>query len=123
VNSVPLAKRVRYTCSRKARQDLIQHQASTVFLPVDNSSALFQRHRTQLLQTSMKILTYSKWDAVAVLCGVLHFGYVVTFFFLFPHLPLWVSIGLGLIYSVSVSWNINGVSHNQIHNPFLNPES
>jgi fatty acid desaturase len=26
---------------------------------------------------------------------------------------------MGLIYSVSVSWNINGVSHNLIHNPFF----
>ena len=26
---------------------------------------------------------------------------------------------LGLIYSVSISWNINGVSHNFIHNPYF----
>jgi fatty acid desaturase len=26
---------------------------------------------------------------------------------------------MGLIYSVSVSWNINGVAHNHIHNPFF----
>jgi len=26
---------------------------------------------------------------------------------------------MGLLYSVSVSWNINGVSHNLIHNPFF----
>jgi fatty acid desaturase len=67
----------------------------------------------------MKILTYSKWDAVAVLSGVLHFAYVVTFFFVFPHAPWWLLICMGLVYSVSVSWNINGVSHNHIHNPFF----
>ena len=26
---------------------------------------------------------------------------------------------LGLIYSVSISWNINGISHNFIHNPYF----
>jgi len=67
----------------------------------------------------MKLLAYSKWDAVAVLCGVLHFAYVVTFFFVFPFAPWWLLIGMGLLYSISVSWNINGVSHNLIHNPFF----
>ena len=26
---------------------------------------------------------------------------------------------LGFIYSISISWNINGVSHNFIHNPYF----
>ena len=26
---------------------------------------------------------------------------------------------LGFIYSVSISWNINGISHNFIHNPYF----
>jgi hypothetical protein len=67
----------------------------------------------------MKIFAYSKWDAVAVLAGVQHFGYVLTFFFVFPYAPWWPLICMGLLYSVSVSWNINGVSHNLIHNPFF----
>src|SRR4051812_48430284 len=40
-------------------------------------------------------------------------------FFLFPHAPLWVMLILGFIYSVSISWNINGIAHNFIHNPFF----
>ena len=40
-------------------------------------------------------------------------------FFLFPHTPLWVMLILGFIYSVSISWNINGISHNFIHNPYF----
>ena len=40
-------------------------------------------------------------------------------FYLFPRVPLWVMIILGFIYSVSISWNINGVSHNFIHNPYF----
>jgi len=67
----------------------------------------------------MRIFAYSKWDAVAVIAGMLHFTYVVTFFFVFPFAPWWVLICMGCLYSVSVSWNINGVSHNLIHNPFF----
>src|SRR4029078_7101628 len=31
----------------------------------------------------------------------------------------WVMLILGFIYSVSISWNINGISHNFIHNPYF----
>jgi fatty acid desaturase len=67
----------------------------------------------------MKVLTYSKWDVIPVVFGVLHCVYVVTFFFVFPHAPWWLLICMGLIYSVSVSWNINGISHNHIHNAYF----
>jgi fatty acid desaturase len=78
------------------------------------------RERLSVAQHSiMKILAYSKWDAVCVISGLLHFAYVVTLFFVFPYAPWWLLICMGLIYSVSVSWNINGVSHNLIHNPFF----
>jgi len=40
-------------------------------------------------------------------------------FYLFPRVSLWVMLILGLIYSVSISWNINGISHNFIHNPYF----
>ena len=45
--------------------------------------------------------------------------YFFGMFYLFPRVPLWVMIILGLIYSVSISWNINGISHNFIHNPYF----
>ena len=67
----------------------------------------------------MKILAYSKWDALPALCGILHFAYVLTLFALFPVAPWWVLLCLGIIYSISVSWNINGISHNFIHNPYF----
>src|SRR3984893_2590965 len=67
----------------------------------------------------MKVLTYSKWDAVPVVSGLLHCAYVLTLFFIFPYLPWWLLVCRSLIYSVSVSWNINGISHNHIHNPYF----
>src|SRR6201982_1670662 len=67
----------------------------------------------------MKILAYTKYDAIPVLCAIAHAGYLVTLFLLFPHTPLWIMLILGFIYSISISWNINGISHNFIHNPYF----
>jgi fatty acid desaturase len=39
----------------------------------------------------------------------------------FSDRPLWVSGILGVIYAISISWNINGVSHNFIHTPYFKP--
>ena len=71
------------------------------------------------VQTNSKIFSYTRWDAVPVLAGVLHCAYFLGMFYLFSRLPLWGMLPLGLIYSVSISWNINGISHNFIHNPYF----
>ena len=71
------------------------------------------------LKSDSKIFTYTRMDAIPALAGVAHFCFVLFLFFAFRHLPLWVMIPLGLIYSISISWNINGVSHNFLHNPFF----
>ena len=67
----------------------------------------------------MKVLAHSKWDTVPAICGFLHFAYILTFFTLFPVAPWWALICMGIIYSVSISWNINGISHNFLHNPYF----
>jgi fatty acid desaturase len=50
---------------------------------------------------------------------VLHAVYILGLFFLFPAAPWWVMVPLALAYSVSISWNINGIAHNFIHNPYF----
>ena len=67
----------------------------------------------------MKLLAYSKWDVVPVLCGLAHFAFVLTFFAVFPVAPWWLLISMGFTYSVSISWNINGISHNFLHNAYF----
>jgi fatty acid desaturase len=62
---------------------------------------------------------HSRWDIIPALSGLAHFAYVLFLFFAFPRLSWWALIPLGLIYSVSISWNINGVSHNFLHNRFF----
>ena len=68
-------------------------------------------------KTNSRVFAYTRWDAVPVAAGLFHCAYFFGMFYLFPRGPLWVMFILGFIYSVSISWNINGISHNFIHNP------
>jgi fatty acid desaturase len=67
----------------------------------------------------MKILAYSKMDAIPVVAALAHTTFLVGWFLIFPHAPWWVLVPMGLIFSVSISWNINGIAHNFIHNPYF----
>jgi fatty acid desaturase len=69
--------------------------------------------------TDSRIFAHSRWDAIPVFFGLLHFAYFWLLFYLFPRAPLWVMLILGLIYSISISWNINGIAHNFIHNAYF----
>jgi fatty acid desaturase len=66
-----------------------------------------------------RIFAYSRWDIIPVLCALAHGAYIIGMFLLFLHVRWWAMLPLGLIYAVSISWNINGVSHNFIHNPYF----
>src|SRR2546425_11362387 len=79
-----------------------------------NESAIIERPRT-----NSKVFAHTRWDAIPVSAALLHCVYFFGMFYLFPRVPVWVMLILGLIYSVSISWNINGVSHNFIHNPYF----
>src|SRR6188768_1550745 len=70
-------------------------------------------------KTNSRIFAHTRWDIVPVAAAVLHCVYFFGMFYLFPRVPLWVMLILGFIYSVSISWNINGISHNFIHNPYF----
>lgn len=75
--------------------------------------------RIEDVKTDSRIFAYTRWDAIPVALGLAHFAYFWLLFYLFPRTPLWVMLILGFIYSVSISWNINGISHNFIHNPYF----
>ena len=74
---------------------------------------------TERLETNSRLFAYTRWDTIPVAAALLHCAYFFGMFFLFPRVPLWVMLILGFIYSVSISWNINGISHNFIHNPYF----
>src|SRR5213080_4781195 len=70
-------------------------------------------------RTNSRIFAHTRWDGIPVAAAVLHCAYFFGMFYLFPRVPLWVMLILGFIYSVSISWNVNGISHNFIHNPYF----
>jgi fatty acid desaturase len=66
------------------------------------------------------VFAYSYWDAVPVAFGLLHAAFVVLMFLAFrQHAPWWVMGMLGVVYAYSITWNINGISHNFIHNAYF----
>jgi fatty acid desaturase len=65
------------------------------------------------------LFKYTAWDAVPVLAALAQFAYLLFLFVAFPHLPWWALLPLGLIWSISISWNINGIAHNFLHNAYF----
>lgn len=68
------------------------------------------------------LFAYSYWDVIPVVFGILHFAYLIGMFLWFDRLPWYANVLLGLVYAISISWNINGISHNFIHNPYFKSE-
>lgn len=67
----------------------------------------------------VKVFSHKAADAIPVVCAFLHAVYLGTMLAIFPRAPWWVLLVMGLIYSISISWNINGIAHNFIHNPYF----
>jgi fatty acid desaturase len=65
------------------------------------------------------LFAHSYWDIVPVVFALVHAAYIIGLFLAFPHLSWWLLIPLGIVYAYSISWNINGISHNFIHNPYF----
>ncbi|HYM32127.1 MAG TPA: fatty acid desaturase [Candidatus Cybelea sp.] len=69
------------------------------------------------------LFQHSAWDAVPVLAAIGQAAYLILLFTVFPSAPWWVLVPMGLLYAVSISWNINGISHNFLHNPYFASEA
>jgi fatty acid desaturase len=83
------------------------------------SPAIREKPVMKRVRTTSRLFTYSRYDAIAVIAGLANFAYVLALFVAFRYLRWWALIPMGLIYSISISWNINGVSHNFLHNRFF----
>jgi fatty acid desaturase len=81
---------------------------------------------SSILPKKPGLFRYSVWDAVPVAFAVVHLLYMAALYVVFAHvhappavkIPL--MIAMGVVYSFSISWNINGISHNFIHNRYFN---
>src|SRR5437016_5813889 len=74
------------------------------------------------------LFRYSMWDAVPVTLAFVHLVYLLSMFWFFTYVRLRWQIKvplmalMGIVYSFSISWNINGISHNFIHNRYFNSQ-
>jgi fatty acid desaturase len=75
--------------------------------------------RIERVTTTSKLFAHTRWDALPALAGLFHLAYFLALFFLFPRTPLWIMLILGFGYSLMINANINGVSHNFIHNHYF----
>lgn len=67
----------------------------------------------------MKIFAHSSKDWIPVAAMLAHTAYLVGWFLVAPFTPWWALVAMGLVYAVSISWNVNGIAHNFIHNPYF----
>jgi fatty acid desaturase len=67
----------------------------------------------------MKLFKHTKWDAAPVIAAIAHLTFNIYLIAAFHSRPLLLSALLGCIYAVSISWNINSISHNFIHTPYF----
>ncbi len=75
--------------------------------------------KIEIPKTDSKLFAYTRWDIVPTVAAILHFCFFFALYFMFPHFSLWVMIPLGLLYAFLINANINGISHNFIHNPYF----
>ena len=75
--------------------------------------------RVERVTTDSKLFAHTRWDVLPLAAALLHLAFFFSMFFLYPHTPLWLMLVMGLVYSLMVNANINGVAHNFIHNPFF----
>ena len=73
--------------------------------------------------TKLYFFAHHYWDAVPVLWGLIHFAYLLLMLTAFNYLPWWANALTGSFYAFSISWNINSVSHNFIHNAYFKASS
>lgn len=67
----------------------------------------------------LSLFAHSYWDVIPVLWSFVHFAYLIGMLATFRALPWWGNMLTGLFYAFSISWNINSVSHNFIHNAYF----
>lgn len=74
-----------------------------------------------MARPAYRLLAHSLWDLIPIALGVAHFVCVVWLVSAFHDLSWWAFVPLALCYAISVSWSINSISHNQIHNAYFTP--
>lgn len=72
-----------------------------------------------MARPAYRLLQHSLWDLVPIALALAHFAFVIWLVTAFHDLSGWALVPLSLVYAVSLSWSINSISHNQIHNAYF----
>lgn len=72
-----------------------------------------------MARPAYRLVAHSLWDIVPILMALAHFSFVLWLVLAFHSLSWWVILPAALLYAVSLSWSINSISHNQIHNAYF----
>jgi fatty acid desaturase len=72
-----------------------------------------------MARPAYRLLAHSLWDLIPVALGLAHFAFVVWLVLAFHALSWWALLPLAFLYALSLSWSINSISHNQIHNAYF----
>ncbi|MGE8414137.1 MAG: fatty acid desaturase family protein [Pseudomonas sp.] len=74
-----------------------------------------------MARPAYRLLAYSLWDLIPICMALAHFAFVLWLVLDFHALSWWGILPAALLYAVSLSWSINSISHNQIHNAYFTP--
>ncbi len=69
--------------------------------------------------TATRIFAHSSRDLLLVLGSLLHGAILAALVWSYLHGAWWCTVVLGLCYSYCITWNLNCISHNFLHNPFF----
>jgi fatty acid desaturase len=65
------------------------------------------------------LFRYSAWDAIPAALVYIQFALLFGFFLAWPHMSWPQRFAGACLYTFSIGWNLDSVSHNFIHNPFF----
>jgi fatty acid desaturase len=74
------------------------------------------------LKVTKPFLAYSPWDAVPIILGLAHFACVIALVLGWGDLGWTARLSFALLYSFSIAWSVNSISHNLIHNPYFSSD-
>jgi fatty acid desaturase len=85
----------------------------------DPTPNLRQSAALRSLKSNCPLLAHSCWDTIPVALGLAHCAAVVALVFAFHVLNWPAFLAFACLYAISISWSINSIAHNFIHNPYF----
>jgi fatty acid desaturase len=85
----------------------------------DATPNLRQSAALRSLKSNCPLLAHSCWDAIPVVLGILHCAAVISLVAYFHAMSWPLFLACAFLYAVSLSWSINSIAHNFIHNPYF----